>query len=175
MRFVILLALFFSACLSTLPSAPGPLQVRHDKFTQTKSISTQGAAVFPVNNYDGVNYPASFRPNISISALAYYKGDSLTEVSDRVLLSIRCMSTDWQFLRYHDLWFMVDGEGMRFETDHDGSVGGGYVTESISTWIPTDTFKRIVAAPQVEGKIAVWPFVLPAVVHAELKMLAEKI
>lgn len=80
---------------------------------------------------------------------------------DYVHFAIFSTSNDWNYLKSHDLVFLFDDERYKVPNiKHDGSVGSGYVLETISGSIPFDTLGRIASSNCAEGRLFLTEFVL---------------
>jgi hypothetical protein len=64
----------------------------------------------------------------------------------------------WRYLEYHPIIFLVDGERMKFEPDHKGSIGDGYVLEHLWVQPSKDQFIKMVHAKKVQIRVGLDQF-----------------
>lgn len=81
------------------------------------------------------------------------------KIADLVAL-FSATSKSWQYLNYSSLILLVDGKPMELPTDHDGTVGSGYVLEQISAPLTAKQVKALAVARVVEGRLGITEFKL---------------
>lgn len=93
---------------------------------------------------------------------------------DIVILTAHSTSPDWQYLRCHQLDFLVDGEPFSpGETKHTGRVGRGYVSEHVTARMSWDAFVKLSAAKKVEGRLCRTEFHLTPEDLANMRLMVR--
>ena len=82
------------------------------------------------------------------------KGRSIPDGDPR-LLFMNDGKKGWRYLEYHPVTFLVDNERIRFEPDHDGRVGDGYVLEFLTPDLSGSQFQALVNAKSVEIRVGI--------------------
>lgn len=109
---------------------------------------------------------------------AVVRGD--TSLAGRVWLYFSTTSTDWQFLRAHDLTLLLDGSTrIRPETGQNGEVSTGYTTaivdEQVIAPLTPAQFQQVAAARTVEGQLGGVQFSFSAASLAGFRALAARL
>ncbi|BAH39322.1 hypothetical protein GAU_2280 [Gemmatimonas aurantiaca T-27] len=123
------------------------VRVEFDRFKQQTVASLELPPV-RASTADGRSF-TTLRP----SAHFVYKGET-PQVPDFVLLMVQSRSAQWEYLRCHDLLFLVDGKP--FETpaaDHDGRVLRPGVGETVTVMLPPAALIAMANATKVEAKL----------------------
>lgn len=138
--------LLAAACLLSGCAALG---MGYEKFT-AKPDKFQGTTVYTWDAESGVWY----RPRLSFTA--EQKG---REVPPSIDASINMSSPDWQYLRCHDVTFLVDGERMPYSGAQTGNAGYNdsmrmaEVYERVSFQMPIADAIKIANAGTVEYQV----------------------
>ncbi|HZQ11022.1 MAG TPA: hypothetical protein VFD70_30910 [Anaerolineae bacterium] len=93
-------------------------------------------------------------------AVLYSYPETTPTIPSEVDVAFLSVHDDWEYLECHDLTFLIDNQPLKVKTDHDGSVGSGYVVETVAGYINTDDFLTLVNAQKVEGQLCRDEFVL---------------
>jgi hypothetical protein len=110
----------------------------------------------------------------SLSVLYAYKGNTPV-VPSEVYFRLVSEADDWQYLKCHMLTLLLDDQiSMEPKTEHDGSVGNGYVLEFVMSALSVDEFLQIVNAKKVEGKLCNTEFVLSKEQMEALRDIASR-
>jgi hypothetical protein len=142
-----------SACVPAAYSRP-TLAVKHDRFRP------DGASV-QLSVPDGAEV-APFAPGLIASAMAdkfdlwlYAPAPHGGVVQDKATFQLSHTSSNgWEYLKCHPLVFLIDGQTVDVgETEHDGSVEIGYVTEDVEFTAPLTLLDAMGHARLVEGKL----------------------
>jgi hypothetical protein len=143
-------------------SHPYTINTTYDKFQNVTLVSLEPNV-------------AEFNPTPkSVSAFFLFSGTVLT-VPSTVSLTFISKSTDWQFLRNHDLMMLLNGkERLSFPSTQDGRVGKGYVIEFIDIQVTVAEFLRIVSAETIEVQIFNASFALSLAQREALRDLASR-
>ncbi len=121
-----------------------PLEVDYDKFDDRTTLR----AKVDVGDRIKVHWTASWR------------GSRPVGWPDHAWCTLTATSKTWRFLKYHRVVFLADGKRIEPKTDHDGTVGTGYVLELIQMRLSVAELAALTAAPFVEGKLGTSTFVI---------------
>lgn len=128
--------------------------IEYDKFTDESRI-----AVGPFDISDSIKTISIY--SLRMTARFIFSGKRLTNPAEDFALLFRSRSREWQFLRNHDLYMLIDGERVTVgEAEYDGNVESGGVSEFMRYLVSPDLVKRIAGAKQVELKIGRWEVTL---------------
>ncbi len=90
---------------------------RYDRFKDYTSLSLELGTVIQGPHHE-----------VALSLHQTFRGEGRNSTVGSTRLRFYSDSDDgWVYLDYRPVTFLVDGERMRFEPDHDGTVGNGYV------------------------------------------------
>jgi hypothetical protein len=82
-------------------------------------------------------------------------------LSEDFALLFRSRSKEWQFLKNHEMYMLIDGDRVSLgEAEYDGDIERSGVSEFMGYLIPRDLFERLSSARQVELKIGRWEVAL---------------
>ncbi len=96
-------------------------------------------------------------------------------IPDLVSITFVSKSTDWQFLKNHDVILLLDGqERLNPTTTHDGEVGKGYVLEFVSAVVTTREFLQVANATKVQVQLFTTEFSLSDAQLEGLRDLASR-
>jgi hypothetical protein len=145
------------------------ITVRYDKFKDQTLL--------------GINWPNGMKvdhTSFAIDFLFTFSGQRLAQPvrpSSKLTLMISSESETWKYLQFgHDLDLLVDGERMSIGTlHHEGSVGNGYVLESMSAQISAALFLRLANAKSIEGKLSQTEFSLSSDQIETIKDFASRL
>lgn len=74
-----------------------------------------------------------------------------------VVMTLVAKNESWEFLRCHDVSFLVDGvpfaSGASEEPHHNGEVGTGYVLEFIAVMLTPERFNLLIGGSKIEGRL----------------------
>lgn len=80
-----------------------------------------------------------------------------------VAFSLSTSNVHWQYLRCHSVGLLVDGNRLEpAGVKHDGNVGRGYVSESITFRVTVNELLWMAVAKKVEGRVCNTEFALNA-------------
>jgi hypothetical protein len=117
-------------------------------------------------------------PTLRIYALFEYPGKTLCAIPKSVLLMFICTSKEWQYLKYHDLALIADGQRLGVvRTGHDGDIGkpyNGMLTERVWAYLPITMFLKIARAKKVEIRLGATEFQLDMVSLEGMTVLASR-
>ena len=132
-------------------SARATLEVTHDKFRPDADMVKLSVP----DAVQGTVGPSGRPLSASFNILVLARPPQGSVVTEDVYFSFSSVSSDsWQYLKCHSLNFLVDGQPVPVgETDHDGSVGRGYVIEYVRFQAPLSLIERMGQARSVEAKI----------------------
>jgi hypothetical protein len=142
-------------------ASAGLISVEDDKFRGTRSYKTTSKITL----------------KDSLRVVAYAVSlDSGRSPPREVILHFISTSSDWEFLKYHPLAFLVDGERLSFGEDqvsHDGDVEDGYVLEQMHVELQPSQFRRLAFAKTVEGKLGISEFTIPYDTRESFRVLSD--
>lgn len=70
------------------------------------------------------------------------------------------MSKDWKFLGFYDVYILADDMPIKvIKNERDGSVGSGYVAETILFQVSWKEFLKMASAAKLEFKIGIEEFI----------------
>ncbi len=84
------------------------------------------------------------------------------------------VNDNWEYLRCHNLIFLVDGAPLAVETQHEGEVMSGNVSESVIGQIGIRDFLTLVGAQSIEGKLCNTEFKLTTEQREALRDVASR-
>jgi hypothetical protein len=147
-----------STSSSVIDLIPAPLP---DKHRGEISVEYDRFKDHTVVHLKGIKIPGTMRmDDLDVSSFYIMDGKSVKPPSIAVLI-IRSSNKDWEYLRCHDLSILADDERVNIgEADHSGSVGSGYVLESVSTMMPVTSLLQIARAAKVEAQLCTTRFKL---------------
>lgn len=113
------------------------IKTEYDKFKDVTEV-----ALHPI--IDDINA----KPNNLLVGFQY--SGTQFSMPDHIYFYVMTYSKEWQFLSVKEINFLLDDtERMRFDAQHKGTVGSGYVLEDILSSIPTRDFIKMVNAKRV--------------------------
>ena len=139
----------------SIDSTPPPtVELKHDKFRPDADVVQLSAS-------DATLGPQDSPGTLGSSSVAAFDMLLLARpprdgaVDESVYFSLSHFSSDsWKYLECHPLAFLIDGQPYQVgETEHDGTVGRGYVREYIKFAVPLNLVERMAQARVVEGKL----------------------
>jgi hypothetical protein len=91
-----------------------------------------------------------------------------------IILNFVSHSEDWEYLKCHELNALADGQPVELgESNHDGSVGEGYVVEYVGVTINLKTLMKLTKAKEVKFRLCNTVIALSSARHdALVKFLA---
>ena len=91
-----------------------------------------------------------YGPEDGLYVICGYDGTS-PSIPLFVEIGFQSSSDDWDYLDCHSVYFLID-DSIRLhpDTEHDGTVGNGWVLEMVSMYLDTSDFLKIVNAEKVE-------------------------
>lgn len=120
----------------------GNITSQFDKFEKYTAISLEKMPISGGNS-----------ERLELSAF-FIKSETSNTPPNSVILRFLSMSDDWRYLKYHDVSILADNRPLSFSpSEHDGSVGSGYVLEFIDVALPYQTFVQMVNAGKVEMRV----------------------
>lgn len=145
-----LIAAASTACVPSAYSRP-TLEVKHDKFrpdADSVQLSVPDATEAAARGYGSTR-----DDDFGLWLLARPPRDG--QVDEMVYFRLSSSSSDgWDYLECHPLAFLVDGQAVDAgETEHDGTVGRGYVLEYVKFIAPLALIEGMGRARAVEGKL----------------------
>ncbi len=149
-----LIAAANTACVPSAYSRP-TLEVKRDKFrpgSDSVQLTVPSATVGPV----GAPYGAGSGRNDDFDVWLFASPQQAGVVSeDNVYFRLASVSSNsWQYLRCHFVNFLIDGQPVDAgDTEHDGTVGRGYVIEYVKFNVSLSLIDRMAQARSVEGKV----------------------
>ena len=121
------------------------LQQKYDKF-KNKTIVSLSLDLKPSK----IRYSSN---KLAFNSFFFYLGEKVKTPSF-VMIAFQSTTDDWEYLRSHELTFLIDDKPLEIGTlKHKGSVGKGYVIEFLSKLIPLSHFLMIVNSKKVDGKL----------------------
>lgn len=135
---------------------------RYDRFKDYTSLSLELGRVIKGLHHEVV---MSFHQT--------YRGEGRSERVGPARLRFYSDSDDsWVYLEHRPVTLLVDGGRMRFDPDHDGTVGRGYVLEYM--WVrPSDMqSQKLLGASEIEGQLGIDEFKLGTDQLAAIKEFA---
>lgn len=122
----------------------------YDKFTDRSTLKLKLGVII-----SGRDHKAK------LEVVQFFDGKLRSKDNNRPHLHFNSDSDDgWVYLEYHPFNLLVDGERMKFEIEHDGTVGKGYVLEHMWADLTASQFKALSSAKTVEGKLGSHEFAL---------------
>jgi len=100
---------------------PHSFQIRqkNDRFHDVTSLEMDFGTVWS----DGQN-------KLELKVHQFYKGDGRSKPrGDPAFRFLNTGRDGWRYLKYHPIVFIADGKRLRYDPEHDGDVGDGYVLE----------------------------------------------
>lgn len=94
---------------------------------------------------------------------AYFLANQASGKSyENVTLSFTLVSAGWQFLKYHPVKFLLDGQKLDpGESEHSGDIlSGGDVIEYVRVSLDLPTFQKLIQAGQVDVQVGTVEFAL---------------
>ena len=148
-----LIAAANTACVPSAYSRP-TLEVKHDKFRPDfDSVQLTVPDALQVGPATTGSFASAAADTFKIWLLAMPPRGGV--VAEDVYFSLSSASSNsWQYLECHSLNFLVDGQPVPAgDTEHDGTVGLGYVIEYVRFHAPLNLVERMAQARSVEGKL----------------------
>lgn len=138
------------------------LNVDYDKFTDTTTVQV----TIRLQGNSNLLIP----PSLSLLAYFVYQGKEVS-IPDRVLITFLSNSKGWSHLHTKRVIFLINGERLDIGPLYRSrSLGRGSVTESLSKYIPLNTFLRIITSANVDGQLGASNFQLS---HPQLEALRD--
>jgi hypothetical protein len=148
-----LIAAANTACVPSAYSRP-TLEVKHDKFRPDfDSVQLTVPDALQVGPATAGIFASAGADTFDIWLLAMPPRGGV--VDDKVFFRLSHFSPNgWEYLKCHPLAFLIDGQPVNpGETEHDGTVGRGYVSEYIKFVAPLDLVDRMARGRSVEGEL----------------------
>ena len=135
---------------------------RYDRFKDYTSLKVDLGRVFKDSRHE-----------VELSFHRTFRGEGRSAKGGTPRMCFNSDSNEgWVYLDYHPITLLVDGERMRFDAKHDGSIGKGYVLEFM--WVdPSESqIERIFRANNIEGQVGIREFKLSSEQVAAIKEFA---
>lgn len=131
--------------------------MKYDRYENHTVVSTGPVALATPLDQEGPVIDIG----IELTAMYSCPGSELCKPATVGLLFMARSTSGWRFLRLHRLVVLADTVRIDFgELKHDGDVGAGYVLEFMSISIPLETFRLMISAERMIGKLGTTEFEL---------------
>lgn len=119
-------------------SHPGTVTSEYDRFKDYTAVHLTDMKLSSGINFDAFYLMPGQEPKVPAT----------------VVFLFHASSSDWQYLRCHNVDLLLDGKPLQVgDAKHDGTVGNGYVIEHISLQMAVSSLLAIAASKQVDGRI----------------------
>jgi hypothetical protein len=141
----------------------GPeFEQRYDRFKDYTSLELDLGQVIRGSNHE-----------VKLAFIKTFNGEGRKAKSSPARLMFHSDSSDgWVYLDHHPVTLLVDGERMRFDPKHDGTVGKGYVLEFMLVRPGESQLQRLFGANKIEGQVGIHEFKLKPDQLAAIKEFA---
>jgi hypothetical protein len=156
-KFIVLIAtcLFLNSCVSNITSMQPEATIRYDRFSGYTS------KLMLLHRMYGYKW------SLEIKAWSTYTG---SDENQRLRLRFISSSEHWKYLRYRNLYFLIDGESESLgEPDHDGSVFSRSVLEQMTVPVDRSFLEKLANSSYAEFKIGIYEGVFPDSAKMRLK------
>ncbi len=147
--------LCLTACVNnTINMHPEPI-IEHDKFS---GVTSKTMSLYTMQGY---------KWSLEIKALSSYKGSDENQI---LRLWFIASSEDWNYLRYRDVYFLIDGQSESLgEPDHYGNVHSRSVLEQMMLHVDRSFLEKLANSSHAEFKIGISEGVFPDSAKIRLK------
>jgi hypothetical protein len=158
MRKALIFLSFFMLCLTAIPQTTippdGQVTIQTDEFTKEIVIR------YSTPHFDGGN----------LIHFMTMKARSGHVFPVNVLFDF-ASTTDWEYLKCHSVQGLADDVPLVLsDAEHDGEVGEGYVSESVTTDMELSEFKKLAFAKEAKFRVCNTVFTLTPEMLANLQL-----